>query len=305
MKTVLVLLAALCSALPGLADAPRISHGPRELGRVILWEVAVRDGQLVFRTDSNGCTRKGSFRVNVARDAGVSAGMPNFRLSIERIAADECKAIEWDGVKVAFDLAKDLGLTGSYTVSIDNPIQQKGVGAGAAEPSRTGADLRPALLEATRRAFQMEIDTCRARLMAAEGGTGSNDNVGRFRGQLAALERDKAKFDLMKPEDYPAPAARAADIGGVFDKAAAAGPVLPPVSILESGTFAGTPREGAQISAERATRSGPFYHLAGIAGGNYEAVEKDREYRFDLFLVYKRDYFAFIPDYYVYVEAAR
>jgi hypothetical protein len=53
------------------------------------------------------------------------------------------------------------------------------------------------------------------------------------------------------------------------------------------------------------SRSGPFYHLAGIAGGDYRLLKPGKELRLELFLVYRREYFGLIGDFYVYVLSVR
>ncbi|ACD67025.1 hypothetical protein SYO3AOP1_1423 [Sulfurihydrogenibium sp. YO3AOP1] len=49
------------------------------------------------------------------------------------------------------------------------------------------------------------------------------------------------------------------------------------------------------------TRSGPFYHVAGIRKDILEKMKVGKTYKASLCLVYKREYFGFIPDYYVYL----
>ena len=44
------------------------------------------------------------------------------------------------------------------------------------------------------------------------GRHGIEENVERFRAQLAGLEREKAEYDRMKPDEYPAPAAGPAQV---------------------------------------------------------------------------------------------
>ncbi len=116
------LLALLLAALPASAQPERYVEGQRELGPVIVRELAVRDGKLVFRVDSGGCTDAGSFAVDVAKETGVSAGVPHYRLTIRRVRADDCKALLLEGVLIELDLAKDLGLAGRFTVSVENPV---------------------------------------------------------------------------------------------------------------------------------------------------------------------------------------
>jgi hypothetical protein len=59
------------------------------------------------------------------------------------------------------------------------------------------------------------------------------------------------------------------------------------------------------LSVEGTSKSGPFYHLAGIGGGDYGILKKGKRYRLDLCLVYRREYFGLIGDYYVHVVSAR
>jgi hypothetical protein len=49
------------------------------------------------------------------------------------------------------------------------------------------------------------------------------------------------------------------------------------------------------------TKSGPFYHIAGIKGDDYSVLKVGKRYRVEIYLLYKREYFGFIPNYYVYI----
>ena len=62
---------------------------------------------------------------------------------------------------------------------------------------------------------------------------------------------------------------------------------------------------GARLPVEEASRSGPFYHLAGIRGRDYGILKPGKKYRLQLCLVYRRKYFGLIGDYYVYVLSVR
>jgi hypothetical protein len=92
---------------------------------VVLRDLAIRDGRIGFRVDSNGCTDAGSFTVRVGREEGISPKAPHYLLTIERVRIDECKAMLWEGVLIEMDLEKDLGLTGRYTLSVRNPVLPK------------------------------------------------------------------------------------------------------------------------------------------------------------------------------------
>ena len=104
-------------------------EGQRALGPIVVTELAIREGKLVFRTDSGGCTDAGSFTVDIAKEEGIAAKAPHYRLTIRRVRADDCKAFLVDGVLIELDLEKDLGLKGIYTISVENPVYRKPGGA--------------------------------------------------------------------------------------------------------------------------------------------------------------------------------
>jgi len=99
-----------------------ISHNQAELGVIVLEDFSFTKGKIIFTTDTGGCTDKTSFKVNVKKEKGISEKTPNFTLSIERIKIDECKAFFPEGVVIEFDIEKDFGLKGDFTVSVTNLI---------------------------------------------------------------------------------------------------------------------------------------------------------------------------------------
>ncbi len=95
----------------------------------MLRDLSIRDGKISFRVDSNGCTDAGSFKVRSSREEGITSKAAHYQLTIERVRIDECKAMLWEGVVIEMDLEKDLGLTGTYTISVSNPVLPKeGIG---------------------------------------------------------------------------------------------------------------------------------------------------------------------------------
>jgi hypothetical protein len=126
MRMLLAALALVLVGLPAVAQPATFVEGQRELGPIVVRELSLRDGKLVFRSDSGGCTDAASFTVEVAKDSGVSARVPHYRLTIRRVRADDCKALLVDGVLIEIDLEKDLGLKGAYTVSVANPVYPRG-----------------------------------------------------------------------------------------------------------------------------------------------------------------------------------
>ena len=122
-------LALILAALPLSAQGAKYVEGQRALGPIVVTELAIREGKLVFRTDSGGCTDAGSFTVDIVKEDVVAAKVPHYRLTIRRVRADDCKAFLVDGVLIELDLAKDLGLKGTYTISVANPVYQRAGGA--------------------------------------------------------------------------------------------------------------------------------------------------------------------------------
>jgi hypothetical protein len=115
VRVVLILAAALFAAAPVFSQT-------RTLGPIMVSDLSIHGGKISFRADSNGCTDAGSFKVDVAKEQGAAPRVPHYRLTIRRVRADDCKALLWDGVVIEMDLEKDLGLSGSYTLSVENRI---------------------------------------------------------------------------------------------------------------------------------------------------------------------------------------
>jgi hypothetical protein len=133
MRSVSAFLSALfvllLAGLPVSAQTLKVSRSPRELGTAVLRDLSIRGGKISFRVDSNGCTDAGSFKVRSSREEGITPKAAHYQLTIERVRIDECKAMLWEGVVIQVDLEKDLGLTGTYTISVSNPVLPKeGIG---------------------------------------------------------------------------------------------------------------------------------------------------------------------------------
>jgi hypothetical protein len=166
-------------------------------------------------------------------------------------------------------------------------------------------ELRESLRQSTVRAIELEIDAYRQKLQAAMAGTGPEENKAKFRQKIAALEAERERFSRMPAAEYPDPVASTPDTASVFDEATAWGPMLP--AQLQAAVV--TPEKpyaiGSLLSVEGTSRSGPFFHLAGIRGGDTSALEPGMRSRVTMYLVFRREYFGLIGDYYVYVSDVR
>jgi hypothetical protein len=250
---------------PLCAQELTISRSPRELGTAVLRELSICDGKIRFRVDSGRCTDDGSFKVHVRKQEVPATKSTHYQLTIVRVRIDECKAMLWEGVVIELDPAKDLGLKGEYTVSVGNPVLSH-------------------LLAATVRAIELESEATERKLKAAEQGTGPQENVERFRQKLRDLGAERARFVAMESDGYPEPVEEAPEPASVLEQSAGFGPVLPPLLREVEVTVDGPLAEGALLPAQGASKSGPFYHLVGSAGGEYVGL---------------------IGDYFVYVPGAR
>ena len=119
------LFVMLLAGLPANAQTLELSRSPREQGLAVLRELWLEEGKLRFRVDSNGCTDLESFRIQVGRQKGLGARAAHYQLAIQRVRVDECKAMLWEGVVIELDLEKDVGLAGTYTLSVTNPVLPK------------------------------------------------------------------------------------------------------------------------------------------------------------------------------------
>jgi len=117
INTVIIILFIIGPLMAG-----QISDGQRETGEIVLNSLSVKDGILSFGTETGGCTTKKSFRINIGTVKDIAGKAKNYTLTIIRIVPDECKAFLPQGIFLEYDLEKDLGLKGYYTISVINMI---------------------------------------------------------------------------------------------------------------------------------------------------------------------------------------
>lgn len=116
-----VIAIAVCLLCP-CVFAQQYSLGPGYKGEEILSELLIGKKTLAIKVGSNGCTDKGSYNVDVKKVKGITPIAPHYILTINRIHTDSCKAIVDDGPVIIWDLEKELGVIGPYTVSVQNRV---------------------------------------------------------------------------------------------------------------------------------------------------------------------------------------
>lgn len=113
-------------------------------------------------------------------------------------------------------------------------------------------------------------------------------------------KNDLRKTKSIRPEDYPTvQEGREAETD--FETSTTFGPVIPAIKKEITVTVGGTYQPGSILDLDGMTKSGPFYHVAGIRGDDHGVLKAGKHYRLEIYLVFKREYFGFIPDYYVYI----
>jgi hypothetical protein len=187
------------------------------------------------------------------------------------VAAYANGASRWYFDPLVLDLVKNSKDTGTEASS-----QAPRVSSNAS----SDIPLKTACLSATMRAIGMEIRMARIRLDAAKNGPGDSANIPVFEKQIADFGEELAHYAEMNPSKYSLPERKT-------------------VSFTVTGNY----NFGSILELDDITRSGPFYHLAGIAGDDFSVLEKGHSYKLSIYLVYKRDYV--LPTasvYYVYAD---
>jgi hypothetical protein len=137
--------------------------------------------------------------------------------------------------------------------------------------------LKEACLKATLSAIEIEIERFEQRLIAAVEGPGDSGNVLTLEKRIDELLDAYEKYRKMRPADY----------------------LLPEKKTVKVKTTQPSQQDSV-LELKGMSRSGPFYHAAGIEGNGYEVLKSDKTYRMTIYLVYPRDYP--FPSNYVYIE---
>jgi hypothetical protein len=137
--------------------------------------------------------------------------------------------------------------------------------------------LKRACRNVTLSAIEIEIERFEMKRDAAREGLGDPGNVLIFENHIDELLDEYEKYKRMRPADYQLPEKKT-------------------VKVKVTHAY----QAGSLLERKGMSRSGPFYHVAGIRGGNFKSLKPNKTYRIKLHLVYPRDYP--FPSYYVYIE---
>ena len=176
------------------------------------------------------------------------------------------KSIVWLGMLVLVVLVLSFGSAGyaddSREVGNDDILQQ--------------SDLKQQCLSATIAAINVEIDR-HQRWIEFRKQQGEPTNLAELQEALAALKADLEKYSTMDAREY----------------------VLPERNELVAWT-GDKPGKNSILYVEGMAKNGPWYHLAGIAGGEYALLQPNTQYHMTFYSVYPRSYWG-MDSSYVYI----
>jgi len=270
----------------------KLSKNQYETGLMLLRGIRIEGKILTIKVDSGGCTDKKSIEVRARERASPLKGYHHYALSFFRKVPDRCKAFFPEGFEISYDLEKELNLKLPVIISIENPIMPVTLNQafydirpvqGEVKELPEELELKEKLLKATIKAVKAEIERYKSRVPP------DLDKVAWLEGELERLKR-------MRLEDYPLPPIK--HPGYPLNP----GVIMPP--IVEEIEIEALPREGELIRLTKVSKSGPFYHAVGIAKDAFLKLKPGSKppFRAKVYIVFRREYFALIPDYHVYVS---
>ena len=264
----------------------------QEVGILVLRELAVEGNIIRIRIDTGGCTTKDDIVARVEERETKGGGIPHYEVTFVREIPDDCPGGSLQGESLGYDLQEDLHLELPCTVSVTNPV--------ISLPSIEVVVEESGFPDANRETFELSLkkDLIAATVWVIEAELKRYEESERQDRdeKITFLSKELERFRKMSPEEYPLSALEKS----TEEFPEGFGVILPP-EILEVEVVSPPEGRGALLEVVGMTRSGPFYHVAGIRGGDFSVFSSSTRYRLKLYLVYRREYFLAIPDYYVYI----
>jgi hypothetical protein len=285
----------------------KYSFFPTEEGILVLRSLNIEDHKIKIKVNTNGCTDKNSIKAVVKKSARIDSRVPDYKITFIREKPDNCKAFIPDGAVIEYDLKRDFNIQMPYTLKIENPVmpftkddpyftigkvetiqeepieeEQGKFIPGVIQEMIT--EIRRDIKNATIYAIQQEIERYKKR--------GEKEKVEKLENELKEIKQIKDE-DFQIPENVQEYESKSKDLSF--------GPIYPCKVIQTEIITDKIISTGDILKVKGMTRSGPFYHVAGIRKDVLEKMKVGKAYKANLCLVYKREYFGFITDYYVYL----
>lgn len=151
------------------------------------------------------------------------------------------------------------------------------LGGGSMPVIADSFELKQACIQAAIRGIELEIERYQGWIDLRKQGAVEASNLPELEAELKALNEELETYQALRPEDYTLPE-KIQTTCWVEDQAA----------------------ENSILYVEGMSRSGPWYHLAGIVGNDFSVLKPHKRYTATIYPVYTRSYF-FMPSAYVYV----
>ena len=299
---ILAILNLLCFSFQVFSDTKhKYSFLASDTGKIVLRGIEVKEHKIVIRINSGGCTDKSSIKALVNKTTGlVDKDVNHYTITFVREKPDYCKAFLPDGATIEYDLKKDFGIKTEvpYTVTVENPVypflrEEPHFIIFPKEEKPIAIDeklkLKENLLKTTIKAIEMEI----SRYQSSQHSDKEE--------KLKFLREELTKYQNKRPENY-----RLDSLSNKESSLSIKHRVLESPLVKEELVKVEKPLKlGEILEVVGMTKSGPFYHVAGINPEVEEILVKEGGlFKVKLYLVYKREYFGFIPNFYVYVAEA-
>ncbi len=181
----------------------------------------------------------------------------------------------WGAYRFDDDIFVDISLAPRWAAGLLSDVRILPFPPPAA--SREDVALQGECVRSILTAIGIEMRRCEQQLRAAKEGPGDPADAPVLEARLRELAAERARYEGMDPAAYPLPLSRV-------------------VTVRPTRTY----RPGDLLELEDLTRSGPFYHVVGIRGGDLGGLKPGKKYRVTLYLVYPMRYP--FPSYYVYVS---
>jgi len=134
--------------------------------------------------------------------------------------------------------------------------------------SASGELLKKACLEAAIKGINTEIARYQGWIDLRQQGQADAQDLPDLENRMRILKADLEKYQSLNPKDYQLP-----------------------VEVKKTAWVEGRPEVNAILHVEGMSRSGPWYHLAGIKGDDYEVLKPGIKYLMSFYKVYPRSYF--------------
>jgi two-component SAPR family response regulator len=146
-------------------------------------------------------------------------------------------------------------------------------------------DVKNACLSATITAIQLE--TARVQQWVdLRKKQGSTNELATMQEMLRKLHVDMKKYQVMNVNDYllPNKTDTIDDVDALFSN------TFVPLRIETIAWVEDKPAENSILYVENMTKSGPWYHIAGIMEGDYTRLQPNIKYHVVFYTIYKRSY---------------